>query len=169
MATYPSSSPTYPSDIELHFAQAHAEFIERVKQAALRAHGQAAAENTRASKNYQDRRAGNCGTLKSCEEHGIVEAVRRYGGPRTGMLRIEPLDAVAFLAGVRARLVLNISQRTERVAKLGLQYYRQDPASAKASQARASHIVALGYLEGYKRTLEIFDSCFSRLLTRLTA
>lgn len=169
MAKKPAVRQEYAGDIRQHAVEAHDEFITRVKQALARAKRLAEDEHTRASHDWKDKRASNMATIKGCEESGIVEAVRRYGGINTGVLRVSDENLAQFLAGVHAKLTLNIQERSDRVAKLSLELYRHNPDSGKASEARASHIVTVGYLEGYKRVLALFDACFGVLRDRLAA
>lgn len=163
MAKKPAARKEHAANIREHAVEAHDEFITRVKQAIARVKRLAEDENTSASHDWKDRRASNMATIKGCEESGIVEAMRRYGGINTGILRVSDDGLAQFLAGVRAKLELNIRERSDRVAKLSLELYRHNPDSGKTSEARASHIVTVGYLEGYKRVLALFDACFGAL------
>lgn len=154
----------YSADLTKHAAEAHALFHTRIKQAIARAEAGAAREDT---PDLSDIAARRRSTLRSCEAKGIAEAVRRYGGPKSGLLKVAEDGYDAFLTEVRAMLGARIGAMSRRVAGLTLDYFKQTPDSDKQRDVRSTLLVTVGWLEGYKRVLELFDSCFHQLHVRL--
>jgi hypothetical protein len=159
-----SKALPYPADLTRHAAEAHALFHTRIKQAIARAEAAAVREDT---PDLSDIAARRRSTLRSGEAKGIAEAVRRYGGPKSGLLNLSEEGYESFLTEVRAVLEANIGAKSRRVAKLTLEYFKQTPDSDKQRDVRSTLLVTVGWLEGYKRVLDVFDSCFHQLHVRL--
>lgn len=159
-----SKALPYPADLAKHAADAHAMFHERIKQAIARAEAAAAREDT---PDLSDVAANRRSMLRRCEARGIVEAVRRYGGPKSGLLKVAADNRDPFLTEVRAQLQARINAMSKRVARLNIDYFKQTPDSDKQREIRSTLLVTLGWLEGYNRVLALFDDCFHPLHVRL--
>jgi len=159
-----SKALPYPADVAKHVAEAHGLFHDRIKQAIARAEAAAVREDT---PDLSDIAARRRSTLRRCEAQGIVEALRRYGGPKSGLLKVADNDRDAFLTEVRAQLQARINAMSKRVARMNIDYFKQTPDSDKQRDIRSTLLVTLGWLEGYNRVLGLFDDCFHKLHVRL--
>lgn len=164
MTKKPATTRPYAAAISQHAADAHDEFIARTRQATTRAKKAAVTADTRDINDITARRRH---TMLSAEGLGIVEALRRYGGPRTGILKVAESDRGGFIDDVGAILDAGIQALNARVARLTRDYFNAAQDSNKQLDTRATLLVTVGQLEGYKRVLTLFNECFGPLRKRL--
>jgi hypothetical protein len=164
MTKKPATARAYAAAISQHAANAHDEFIARTKQATARAKKAAATAGTCDVGDIAARRRH---TMLSAEALGIVEALRRYGGPRTGILKVAEPDRGAFIDDVGAILEAGIQALNARVARLTRGYFNAAQDSNKQLDTRSTLLVTVGLLEGYKRVLALFNECFGPLRKRI--
>lgn len=103
------------------------------------------------------------GQVSGIDKHGLKDALRRYGGPKSGLLKIQDADLVEFINQVHTKLTTHIVRLTNRVAMLSLKYLSNPQDSNKAVDAKCTLMVTLAYLESFKFVLKEFNKSFGYL------